>query len=111
MFQRFHQRDKRRHAWYYRSCAVGLRDELGETDAWRELSALVERVFSGVESLAPDEAALPRGDERMSEFPNKNRETVDKIRRFLYKRLVQRRLHRETRCGRVYHGGFCRFLL
>ena len=59
-----HQRDKRRHAWYYRSCAVGLRDELGETDAWRELSALVERVFSGVESLAPDEAALPRGDER-----------------------------------------------
>ena len=64
VFQRFHQRDKRRHAWYYRSCAVGLRDELGETDAWRELSALVERVFSGVESLAPDEAALPRGDER-----------------------------------------------
>ncbi len=51
VFQRFHQRDKRRHAWYYRSCAVGLRDELGETDAWRELSALVERVFSGVESL------------------------------------------------------------
>ena len=43
---------------------MGLRDELGETDAWRELSALVERVFSGVESLAPDEAALPRGDER-----------------------------------------------
>ncbi len=42
----------------------GLRDELGKTDAWRELSALVERVFSGVESLAPDEAALPRGDER-----------------------------------------------
>ena len=64
VFQRFHQRDKRRHAWYYRSCAVGLRDELGETDAWRELSALVEQVFSGVESLAPDEAALPRGDER-----------------------------------------------
>ena len=64
VFQRFHQRDKRRHAWYYRSCAVGLRDELGETDAWHELSALVERVFSGVESLAPDEAALPRGDER-----------------------------------------------
>ena len=23
VFQRFHQRDKRRHAWYYRSCAVG----------------------------------------------------------------------------------------
>ena len=64
VFQRFHQHDKRRHAWYYRSCAVGLRDELGETDAWRELSALVERVFSGVESLAPDEASLPRGDER-----------------------------------------------
>ena len=64
MFLKFHQHDKRRHAWYYRSCAAGLRDELGETDAWRELDTLVERVFSGVESLAPDEAALPRGDER-----------------------------------------------
>ena len=28
------------------------------------INAFEERVFSGVESLAPDEAALPRGDER-----------------------------------------------
>lgn len=79
VFQRFHQRDKRRHAWYYRSCAVGLRDELGETDAWRELSALVERVFSGVESLAPDEAARRAATnaryERISEQKPRNRLT------------------------------------
>lgn len=62
MFLKFHQHDKRRHAWYYRSCAAGLRDELGETDAWRELDTLVEQVFDGVESLAPDDAALPHGD-------------------------------------------------
>ena len=45
MFLKFHQHDKRRHAWYYRSCAAGLRDELGETDAWRELDTLVEEAW------------------------------------------------------------------
>lgn len=28
MFQKFHQHDKRRHAWYYRSCTAGLKGEL-----------------------------------------------------------------------------------
>lgn len=46
VFFRFHQSDKRRHAWYYRSCAALLEDELGYTDAWRELDGLVRRVFS-----------------------------------------------------------------
>ena len=58
---------------------VGLRDELGETDAWRELSALVERVFSGVESLAPDRrrcrAATNVRYERISEQKPRNRLT------------------------------------
>ena len=55
MFQKFHQYDKRRHAWYYRSCTAGLQDELGDTQAWQELSRLVDEVFCGIESLAPDE--------------------------------------------------------
>ena len=46
MFARFHQHDKHRHAWYYRSCAALLRDELGDTDAWRELKGHIEVVFS-----------------------------------------------------------------
>ncbi len=45
MFQRFHQQDKRKHAWYYRSCVSLLKGELGLTDAWAELSAHVEYVF------------------------------------------------------------------
>ncbi len=58
MFARFHQRDKRRHAWYYRSCAALLKDELGDTDAWRELNGHIEVVFSeeGME-LCPPKAA------------------------------------------------------
>lgn len=55
MFQKFHQHDKRRHAWYYRSCTAGLKSELGDTPAWQELDELVGQVFDGVESLAPDE--------------------------------------------------------
>lgn len=48
LFFRFHQHDKRRHAWYYRSCAALLQEELGETDAWRELHAHVEFVFADI---------------------------------------------------------------
>lgn len=46
LFFRFHQHDKRRHAWYYRSCAALLREELGNTAAWRELNSLIEYVFA-----------------------------------------------------------------
>ena len=46
MFARFHQHDKRRHAWYYRSCASLLKDELGDTDAWRELNEHIRHVFT-----------------------------------------------------------------
>lgn len=47
VFARFNQQDKGLHAWYYRSCTVLLEQELGGTDAWRELDALVKRVFAG----------------------------------------------------------------
>lgn len=55
MFFRFHQHDKRRHAWYYRSCAALLKEEFGQTNAWNELSEHVEYVFSGILPLLPEE--------------------------------------------------------
>lgn len=56
MFFRFHQHDKRLHAWYYRSCMALLEEELGQTEAWRELRMHVEHVFSGIALIAPDGA-------------------------------------------------------
>ena len=46
LFARFHQQDKQRHAWYYRSCAALLRRELGDTDAFAELTHLIAQVFA-----------------------------------------------------------------
>ncbi|MBR5225210.1 MAG: bifunctional (p)ppGpp synthetase/guanosine-3',5'-bis(diphosphate) 3'-pyrophosphohydrolase [Clostridia bacterium] len=46
LFARFHQHDKSRHAWYYRSIVKLLEGELGQTDAWKELCVHVEYVFS-----------------------------------------------------------------
>ena len=53
VFLRFNQHDKRQHAWYYRSCAALMEDELGQTLAFRELSQLIEQVFGGVASMEP----------------------------------------------------------
>ena len=53
MFAKFNQSDMRMHAWYYRSCAALVRDEFEQTSAWRELNALVEYVFDGVQSVEP----------------------------------------------------------
>lgn len=55
MFSKFNQSDMRLHAWYYRSCAALIREEFGHTSAWREMNALIEHVFNGVESVAPGE--------------------------------------------------------
>ena len=57
LFSRFHQHDKRRHAWYYRSCIALLEGELGATDAWRELLAHVEHVFADVPADRPARTA------------------------------------------------------
>ena len=46
LFARFHQHDKNRHAWYYRSIVALLEGELGQTDAWKELCMHVRYVFS-----------------------------------------------------------------
>lgn len=48
VFFRFHQHDKSRHAWYYRSCAALMKDELGDTAAHRELVGLIGYVFSDI---------------------------------------------------------------
>ena len=51
LFDRFHQHDALRHAWYYRSILGLLQAELGTTNEWRELQAHIAYVFSG-EGLA-----------------------------------------------------------
>lgn len=48
VFERFHEHDKKKHAWYYRGCAKLIGQEFGDTDLWRELNALVEEVFGDV---------------------------------------------------------------
>lgn len=45
LFERFHERDKALHERYYRACARLIEPELGETDEWRELMALIDGVF------------------------------------------------------------------
>ncbi len=51
MFSRFHQHDKGRHAWYYRSCARMLARTCAQTKAFAELEYLIERVFSAIEDI------------------------------------------------------------
>ena len=60
-FARFHQNDKRRHAWYYRSFAALLKDELGDTDAWRELNEHIGHVFSEDDAQACRQEAAYAG--------------------------------------------------
>ena len=51
LFFRFHQHDKALHAWYYRSCAALLKEELGGTLAWQELSEHIAYVFAGIPQI------------------------------------------------------------
>ena len=44
LWQRFNQKDKEQHGWYYRSMALGL-IELQGTEAWQEFNGLVREVF------------------------------------------------------------------
>lgn len=46
-FFRFHQHDKRMHAWYYRSVIALLEEDFGHTEQWQELRAHAEYVFAG----------------------------------------------------------------
>ena len=48
LWQRFNQKDPAEHAWYYRTIADVLKDDLGETEAWHEYASRVESVFAGV---------------------------------------------------------------
>ncbi|MBR4040512.1 MAG: bifunctional (p)ppGpp synthetase/guanosine-3',5'-bis(diphosphate) 3'-pyrophosphohydrolase [Clostridia bacterium] len=52
LFFRFHQHDKALHAWYYRSCAALLREELGGTLAWQELSEHIAYVFADIPQIS-----------------------------------------------------------
>ena len=53
MFFRFHQHDKRMHAWYYTSVLTLLREEFSQTQEWQEMHAHVEYIFRDV---LPEEA-------------------------------------------------------
>ncbi len=44
LWSRFHQKDKTRHEWYYRSM-LGATSELSETRAWKELDSLINILF------------------------------------------------------------------
>lgn len=44
LWERFNEKDKKMHAWMYRSVAEALKD-LSEYAAWKEYSALVEETF------------------------------------------------------------------
>lgn len=48
MFYKFHQRDVRRHAWYYASCVRLLEEEFADTGAFRELHMHVKYVFGSL---------------------------------------------------------------
>lgn len=61
LFERFHQHDKRKIAWYYRSCLSVLEDEFGQSNAWQELSTHIEYVFSGIPQFLPEEDASGEG--------------------------------------------------
>ena len=45
MFSKFHEQDRGLHAWYYHACADLIARELADTDAYRELRALIDAVF------------------------------------------------------------------
>lgn len=45
MFERFHQHDKRKHAWYYLSVVELLREEFGQTHEWQEMRMHAECIF------------------------------------------------------------------
>jgi len=51
LFFRFHQHDKALHAWYYRSCAALMEQELGDTLAWQELSEHIAYVFADIPQI------------------------------------------------------------
>lgn len=51
LFHKFHQHDKGRHAWYYRSILALLRGELGDTPAFAELEQLIGYVFASVPDI------------------------------------------------------------
>ena len=45
LWERFNQKDKRKHAWYYRSICEILSEEFGEVPAIREYRELLQTVF------------------------------------------------------------------
>lgn len=51
MWQSLNQKDPKKHAWYYRTIAEYLKDELGDTAAYAEYVDLVEKTFGKDETI------------------------------------------------------------
>lgn len=45
VWQAFNQKDKQKHKWYYESVADALKDDFGDTAAFKEYRKLIELVF------------------------------------------------------------------
>jgi len=45
VWQGFHQKDKSKHEWYYRSVAEAVEPYLGETAAYMEFTAILDMIF------------------------------------------------------------------
>ena len=53
MWEKFNQKDKSEHAWYYASIAKIVSSELGEKHAYQEYQELIRKVFGDVPASAP----------------------------------------------------------
>lgn len=51
MWQSLNQKDPKMHAWYYRTIAEYIKDELGDTAAYAEYVDLVEKTFGKDETI------------------------------------------------------------
>ncbi len=47
LWKHFHQKDKEKHGWYYKSILKLLEKELGDTAAYKECKTLYEKIFIG----------------------------------------------------------------
>ena len=60
MWEKFNQKDKSEHAWYYASIAKIVSSELGEKHAYKEYQELVGKVFGDVPASAATAPERPK---------------------------------------------------
>ena len=60
MWEKFNQKDKSEHAWYYASIAKIVSRELGKKHAYKEYQELIRKVFGDVPASAPAAPGRPK---------------------------------------------------